>query len=296
MAVLRPGGAHAAAVDHCAACRLVWFEALEFDALDRLAWVRLLQALIAPPAVEPEPAGDVPQWRCTRCREPLAEAEGLTRHGRYGARRCRQGHGQALGLPALLASRGLLRPPATAERVALAREGRALHCLSCGAPETAHDDRCAHCQAPLQLLDLPRLAVALGQRDEAQAARERPTAGSATDPPLQRWPCHACGQVLDPARDIQCPQCAHPVLAPALEDVQPMLEAAEARLGRVQEQRMRTALDATPVSEHRRIAALTQRPEHQAAAERAVQSFWRRYGLVAAAFGATLLVALCNAR
>lgn len=296
MAVLRPGGAGRTEVDHCTACRLVWFDALEFDALDRWAWVRLLQAMTDSAATAGAAEDDRDgRWRCPGCGEPLADSSGLTRHGRFGARRCTGCQGQALGLSALLASRGLLRPPSSVERVALAGEGRTLHCLSCGAAEAASDDRCGHCETPLLLLDLPRLALALGQVDEGQAARARPPPGAA-DPPLQRWPCQACGQVLDPAVDSHCAQCGHPVLAPALEDVRPMLAAAGQRLQLVQEEAMRSALEPLPVSEHCRIAAVTQRPEHVAAADRAVQLFWRRYGVLAAAFGVAALVAFCNAR
>lgn len=291
-------GARSAEVDVCAGCRLVWFDGLEFDTLDRLAWVDLLEALGEHPASAAEPALDLtgPAWRCPRCTQPLAASAGLTRYGRYGGLHCTQGHGQVLGVTALLASRGLLRPPSAAERVLLAREGRPLLCLSCGAPETAHDDACAHCGSPFLLLDLPLAAVALGQVDEGRAMRTRPGAAEGAPRAALRWPCHACGEVLDPTVQTQCPRCAHPVMAPLLADLAPLLADARSRLQAARDEAMRQSLTALPVSEHRRIAAITRRPEHRAAAERAAQSFWSRYGLVAAAFGLCLLVAFCNAR
>jgi len=298
MASVRPGGDVGAEVDHCTPCRLVWFDMLEFHALDRLAWVELLQAMAARPAEGDSERADRlgGTWRCPHCGQTLRQSAALTRYGRYGGRECAQGHGQVLGLTALLASRGLLRPPSTGERVALAREARALHCLSCGAPEMAHDDHCSHCESPLLMLDLPRLAVALGHVDEGTAARARPDTAAQDTPALTRWPCHACGQVLDPAVEAHCGQCGHPVLAPLLEDLSPLLAGAQARLESLRDEAMRTALAPLPESERRRIADLTQRPEHHAAAERARHAYWRRYGVVAAAFGTALLVAFCNVR
>lgn len=296
MATLRPGGPVGTEVDHCTACRLVWFDMLEFQALDRPAWVELLQAMDTPPAATGGDADDVGTWRCPRCRDVLRESAGLTRYGRYGGRECVQGHGQLLGLTALLASRGLLRPPSTAERTALAREARALHCLSCGAPEEAWQDRCSHCESPLLLLDLPRLAVAVGQVDEGRAARVRPGAGAMDAPSLTRWPCHACGQVLDPTVDTHCLQCGHPVVAPLLQDLRPLLQDAQARLEGLRAEAMQSALALLPASDHGLVAETTQRPEHRAAAERARRVYWQRYGVVAAGFGTALLVAFCNAR
>ena len=44
------------------------------------------------------------------------------------------------------------------------------------------------------------------------------------------WPCHACGNPLDPLVEAVCGVCQHPVVVTRLHDVMPALDAAEAQL------------------------------------------------------------------
>lgn len=205
-------------VDHCDACRLAWFEPLEFDMLAPRGWVELLSRMARAAADAAGREGAPPEARaCPRCQAGLRAEPQATSFGRHVVHPCPRGHGQAQRDGALLASRGLFRPLLLAERVALATEKRQLHCLPCGAPLDGRAEHCAFCGSPATVIDLPRLAGALGLRD-----RQR----SPDDAPLLRWACHGCGSPLDATRDTACPQCRHPVLAPSLDDLTQLLAAA----------------------------------------------------------------------
>jgi DNA-directed RNA polymerase subunit RPC12/RpoP len=115
----------------------------------------------------------------------------------------------------LLAERGLVRASTVAEREAAQAEQREWACVNCGASVAGQASACAYCTTPVLLYDLPRLADSL--RPHA-AYREAVDAGR-TD----AWPCHACGQVLDPTRDALCRQCGHPVLALVAAELRPVL-------------------------------------------------------------------------
>lgn len=279
MQVLQPAVGRLGEVDRCDTCHVVWFGPLQFDALDRRAWVKLLLSMLDDTTSPGPKAGTAGAWRCPDCRLPLQATEGLTAHGRYGCLACPRGHGQVLGLTALLAARGCLRAPDLAERTLLRRPSQPLPCLSCGAAMDAHDDDCRHCGAPVRVVDLPRLARAVGAVD-AGGAPSGPAPADEQPLPL-RWSCHGCGQALDPTRQARCPQCHHPLSAPKLADLLPLLLQADDRLQREDRALRLTALRSLSEEQRQRIADLTGRPEHHAAVQRAAQAFWRRWALVA---------------
>lgn len=223
-------------VDHCAACRLVWFDMLESVQLTGLGWVELLREMSraeaqpqppqqSQPAPSP-PAPRPPTLPCPVCAVPLKTVHNRTRWGRFPAQECPAGHGHLHTDAGLLAERGLVRPLLPPERSALRAQKRVLHCLSCGALAAGESDSdtCAWCGTPLLVVDLPRLGHALRQR--GVDGQPLPPADGV---PL-RWPCHACGTTLDPTRATACPQCGAGVLAPAISDLQPLLNTAEHEL------------------------------------------------------------------
>lgn len=207
-------------VDHCGACRLLWFDTLESVNLSGLGWTRALRELQHGAGQAPPPRPEA--LPCPLCRSPLKPVHNATRYGRFPALECPQRHGHLHGHAGMLAERGLVRPLLPPERQALAQEKRALHCLNCGAPADGGGDTCRWCQTPLLVLDLPRLAHALRQRSGQWSDSPRPDAAT----PM-RWACHGCGAALDPSRDVACAACGHAVVAPALTDLGPLLDAAE---------------------------------------------------------------------
>jgi Transcription factor zinc-finger len=209
-------------VDHCARCRLVWFDPLESVNLAGLGWVSLLRTLQQGTAAAPPSAPG--RLQCPECRSPLKAVHNQTRFGRFPALECQHGHGHLHSQSGLLAERGLVRPVLPLDRRTLAEEGRSLACLQCGAEATGTGDTCAHCGSPLLVIDLPRLAHALTVQSAAADAGPVPSGV-----PLA-WPCRGCGSPLDPGTQTACPACGHGVVVPALVDVAPLLEHVEAQL------------------------------------------------------------------
>ncbi len=210
-------------VDHCAACRLVWFDALESVQLAGLGWVELLREMVRDEG-QPPLAPRQPVLQCPVCELPLKTVHNRTRWGRFPAQECPAGHGHLHTDAGLLAERGLVRPLLPPELTALRTQKRVLHCLGCGAVAEGDGEACTWCASPLLVVDLPRLGHAL---------RHRGVEGDATPAPdgvALRWPCHACGNTLDPTRSAACPQCNAGVLAPAISDLLPLLNGAEHEL------------------------------------------------------------------
>jgi len=220
---LQGHGAQPVVVDHCASCRLVWFDALESVNLSGLGWVRLLRELQRGANGEP-PAPRPPALACPVCHATLKPVHNATRFGRFLALECPQGHGHLHSESGMLAERGLVRPLLGPERRALADEKRTLNCLNCGAACDGSSEQCSYCATPLVVIDLPRLATALRQR-----------AGNWTDTPAPAgvplaWPCRGCGSPLDPSREVSCAACGHGVVAPSLLDITPLLASIEHEL------------------------------------------------------------------
>jgi hypothetical protein len=220
---LQGHGPRPVVVDHCPACRLVWFDALESVELSGLGWVRLLRELQRGAVGEPlaqRPAA----LACPECRATLKPVHNQTRFGPFPALECPQRHGHLHGHSGVLAERGLVRPLLPPERRALAEEKRVLHCFNCGARCDGHGDACSYCASPLVVIDLPRLAHALLRRPGDDGGSPPP------DGVPLAWACRACGHALDPSREVACPQCGHAVVAPSLLDISALLGAIETRL------------------------------------------------------------------
>lgn len=228
MAALSLGGRMAPVlVDHCNACRLVWFDKLESVQLAGLGWVALLREL-QQPGEKPHaslPAIGARTPPCPVCHAALKPVHNRTRFGRFPALECPRCGGHLHSHSGLLAERGLVRPLLPVERRALIEEKRTLCCLNCGAPSEGHSEDCRYCASPLLMLDLPRLAHALRLRP----GRHEEPSPVADGSPLA-WACRGCGAALDPSRQTSCPQCTHAVVVPSLLDIGPLLDAVETEL------------------------------------------------------------------
>lgn len=210
-------------VDHCRACRVVWFDAMESVRLEALGWVKLLREMQQD--LE-SPVGTTIDERasCPVCRTALQRAHNQTRFGRFVTGACPNGHGDLQSDAGLLAQRGLVRPLAAPERRALNAERHAIRCLNCGAAAQGGDDACSYCRTALVVLDLPRLAHSLLPR--AQSEQASPTdIGTLAD-----WACRGCGATIDVGRHTHCTHCGHMVVALDMPDLGPLLDTAEARL------------------------------------------------------------------
>jgi hypothetical protein len=210
-------------VDHCSACRLVWFDTLESVALAPRGWVALLRELqIGSGLVLPEARSAT--LACPHCASALKAVHNRTRFGAFAALECPHGHGHLHTHTGVLAERGLARPLLPAERDAILRGRKALACVNCGAPADGRSSTCGYCASPIVVIDLPRLMHALTRRPGDDAPSPRADGRAAP------WHCVACGTALDPARQAQCPACGTAAVAPTLPEIDPLLDAADAVL------------------------------------------------------------------
>ena len=218
-------------LDVCGHCRLVWIDDLESVRLSGLGWIGLLRQMHAD-AARPAPALELTlPLSCARCSAQLKPVRNLTRFGRTAAHECPRKHGYFQTYALLLAERGLVRLLNARDRKTLQEEHRTLTCLSCGAslsqgstesaPRPTRES-CSQCASPLVALDLPRLIASVTVRHALPLP--------ADDAQLARWPCHGCGDAVDPTRMSACERCGHAVVAPSLADAMPMLDALEPRL------------------------------------------------------------------
>ena len=208
-------------VEHCGACRLVWFDQLESVQLAGLGWVSLLGSLQQGAGLA-IPEGKAGGLGCPRCAAPLKTVQNRSRYGSFAALECPRGHGHLHTQAGLLAERGLVRGLLPAERGALQSGRRRLACLNCGAGSDGSAERCRHCDTPTLLMDLPRLAQALSVSPHEDSPRPEGL-------PLV-WSCMACGQALNPSREAECPSCQQAAVAPSLAALQPLLDEAGALL------------------------------------------------------------------
>lgn len=208
-------------VEHCGACRLVWFDQLESVQLAGLGWVSLLGSLQQGAGLA-IPEGKAGGLGCPRCSAALKTVQNRSRYGSFAALECPRGHGHLHTHAGVLAERGLVRGLLPAERSALQSGRRRLACLNCGASSDGSSERCRHCDTPLLVMDLPRLAQALSVSPHEDSPRPEGL-------PLA-WSCFACGQALNPSREAECSSCHQAAVAPSLVALQPLLDEAGALL------------------------------------------------------------------
>ncbi|WP_183634284.1 hypothetical protein [Niveibacterium umoris] len=168
-------------IDHCAQCRLLWFDQMETANLARDGLLALFRLIAAAEPTAEKPLNDV--LRCPRCTGLLDRIHNMSRYGRMIHHRCRSAHGHAVTHAQFLAEKGLLRNVTEADLAQPAQRLLALSCRQCGAPLNALKDcNCPYCSAPVVMLDLERAVAVLADHDrrrhdlEAREAADRDAA------------------------------------------------------------------------------------------------------------------------
>ncbi|WP_374400122.1 hypothetical protein [Niveibacterium sp.] len=202
MRVLRLAGHYKRTVeiDMCAACSLIWFDAMESIRIAGPGLVALVHEIDACMAVAPT-FRPLPQTLpCQVCGGPLKRAFNLTRYGRTVHLECPQEHGIYQSFMLFLAEKGYFRPYEWHDVHALSAAGKSIQCSQCGATlEARPQNACPYCASPVGVYDPARLAAAID--------REQVAAPVSLPPKPAQVACEACGGMLDPSRDVACPQC-----------------------------------------------------------------------------------------
>jgi cytochrome c2 len=203
-------------IDLCAACHLVWFDAVESARLTGPALLTLIGAMAAAQTLAHRPLN--PAACCPRCRGGLKTVHNRSRWGRSLQLECRQGHGAYQSFAQFLAEKGLVRPLWSADRARLLAGRDDFPCVNCGGPVAAADDACRWCTSVPGLFDVARLAQALDPEGATEAhAVHRSVAAS------QSLHCLACGAPSAPA--LACGQCGATLATPRLADAHRALSA-----------------------------------------------------------------------
>jgi Transcription factor zinc-finger len=158
-------------LDLCHGCGLIWFDARESIALTPGAVLRLFTALDAH-REQRHPLADA-TLRCPRCRQPLQSTVDRQRATVFSYWRCAAEHGRLTTFFDFLREKNFVRP-LSAERLAeLRRYTPTVNCSACGAAvDLARESACAHCRAPLSMLDPDQVQAVVR---ELQRAEERRT-------------------------------------------------------------------------------------------------------------------------
>ncbi len=158
-------------LDLCFACQGIWFD--EFESLQMApAGVLDLFKLIHAHRDDPrQPWRDT--LRCPRCNERMLQGFDLSKNGRFSYHRCLQGHGRFTAFSAFMTEKGFVRQLNGAEIAALAQKVQTIRCSGCGAPvDIRTETACAHCRAPIAILDPQAVEKALSGFGQAAVREE----------------------------------------------------------------------------------------------------------------------------
>lgn len=212
-------------VDLCGPCHLVWFDRTESMRLAGVGLLDLLARMAALQSAVHRPPS--PRQVCPVCGNELHTVQNRSKYGRSVQHNCPQGHGTAQPFSQFLAEKGYVRPIELADGGRLpAQPDGTLACVNCGAPVPMHPPTiqsgvaCGHCDTPVNLLDLARLARAIDRHGAAgEVLPEHATSASRLS-----LPCVHCGASVEPTRDTRCGHCGGAIVVTSLVQASQVLE------------------------------------------------------------------------
>jgi hypothetical protein len=159
-------------LDLCHGCALIWFDTRESIALTPGAVLRLFTTL------DEHRAQRHPLQReamyCPRCRQGLKATVDRQRATRFSYWRCPGDHGRLTTFFDFLREKNFVRPLSPDRLAELRRYAQTVNCSACGAPvDLARESACAHCRAPLSMLDPDQVQAVV--RDLQRAEERRTT-------------------------------------------------------------------------------------------------------------------------
>lgn len=149
-------------VDFCRPCRLIWFDGNESVQLAPQGVIEIFKTIYASQGEWRNPAAS--QLPCPRCHLPLVYSHDIGKGGRFTYFRCDEGHGRLTPFTEFLREKQFVRVLAPAEVVKVRAEVRQVRCSGCGAMvDLSQGSACAHCGAPIAILDANAVERALRQ-------------------------------------------------------------------------------------------------------------------------------------
>ncbi len=160
-------------LDLCQPCRLLWLDGTESEALTPGATLDLFTLIGTDSAASRAPLPErLPCPRCGRC---LAHTVDRQHNTQFSYWRCPADDGRLVSFLDFLREKNFIRPLSGKELAALRGKIRSVTCASCGAPvDLAADSICAHCRAPLSILDPDQVEKVVRALRDAEARRRTP--------------------------------------------------------------------------------------------------------------------------
>jgi Zn-finger nucleic acid-binding protein len=162
-------------LDVCFDCHVIWFDQYESGQLAPGAVIELFRMIHEQNDKVARPLAD--RLACIHCREKLAFTNDVQRSNRISYYRCAQGHGRLTTFVQFLREKNFVRTLSVPEIQALKATVKQVRCSSCGAAvDLARDAACAHCRAPIAILDGEAVQRALADLDAKSRGRMNPDA------------------------------------------------------------------------------------------------------------------------
>ena len=157
-------------LDLCHGCGLIWFDARESIALTPGAVLKLFRVLDERRDQRHPLTAEA--MRCPRCRRPLAATHDRQRDTRFSYWRCEADEGRLTTFFDFLREKNFVRPLPPERLAELRRYTPTVNCSACGAPvNLARESACAHCRAPLSMIDPDQVQAAVRELQRAEAQR-----------------------------------------------------------------------------------------------------------------------------
>jgi Zn-finger nucleic acid-binding protein len=164
------------ALDLCAGCNGIWFDAMEAHQLTPGATLSLFKQMGEAVAAANRPLLD--RKTCPRCRAVLIREIDKQRSTTFEAFRCAQGHGRYMTFGAFLRSKNFVRDLTPGEVQELRKHVQSVRCTGCGAAVDVRErSACAFCRAPIAMIDPDQLQRTIATLQEKEALRPKPQPG-----------------------------------------------------------------------------------------------------------------------
>jgi len=168
MATLSLEGHHGAVVDidECSGCHAFWFDRRESLQLAPASTLRLFTLIGEAFARGRGVIASV--IKCPRCGSRLIETRDMQRNTAFRYWRCPHDHGRLISFFDFLREKDFIRPLSAQQIEELRRNVQIVNCSNCGGPiDLAKGAACAHCGAPVSVLDMKQAEAVVAQLRQA---------------------------------------------------------------------------------------------------------------------------------
>jgi Zn-finger nucleic acid-binding protein len=160
----------------CFTCQGIWFGAHESPQLGPTSVLELFKLIHEGSDAQVQPLASL--LHCPRCGDHLLASQDRVKSGLFSYLRCPQQHGRFIIFAQFMIEKGFVRQLSGAEIDQVKAHIGIVRCTGCGAAvDIRRDSACAHCRAPIAILDAQAVEKALaGYRQAAaqQAALPNP--------------------------------------------------------------------------------------------------------------------------